>query len=242
MSVNNSTNPEEHKIKDAFTEKDWSEIQSQDSWEIFKAMAELVEGYDKMAKIGPSVSIFGSARTKTDHKYYLMAEEIAAKLVEKGYGVITGGGPGIMEAGNKGAQSKQGKSIGLNIKLPFELVPNRYVDVDKSINFDYFFARKVCFIKYSQGFITMPGGFGTMDELFEALTLIQTKKIGRFPIVLVGSAYWTGLFDWIKNVMCDEEGNINEEDLKLVKIVDTPDEAVAVITDFYEKYLLKPNF
>ncbi|AWV99128.1 LOG family protein [Arcticibacterium luteifluviistationis] len=235
-------NEEDNRILKAFKEKDWSEIQSQDSWQIFKAIAEFVEGYDKMAKIGPSVSIFGSARTKPDHKYYKMSVEIAEKLVEKGYGVITGGGPGIMEAGNKGAQQSGGKSIGLNIKLPFEAVPNKYVDVDKSINFDYFFARKVCFMKYSQGFIVMPGGFGTMDELFEALTLIQTKKVGRFPIVLVSTAYWGGLLEWIKNVMGDEEGNISPEDIDLVHLVDTPDDAINVITEFYDKYMLKPNF
>ncbi|MFT6880633.1 MAG: hypothetical protein ACI8UX_002202 [Psychromonas sp.] len=235
-------NDEDLKIKRAFSQRDWSEIQSQDSWQIFKAMAEFVEGYDKMAKIGPSVSIFGSARTKPDHKYYKMSVEIAKKLVANGYGVITGGGPGIMEAGNKGAKESGGKSIGLNIKLPFELVPNQYVDIDKSINFDYFFARKVCFMKYSQGFIVMPGGFGTMDELFEALTLIQTKKVGRFPIVLVGSSYWSGLIDWIKNVMGEEEGNISLGDTDLMQIVDTPEDAIKVITDFYGKYMLKPNF
>jgi uncharacterized protein (TIGR00730 family) len=232
---------EEVKIKEAFQERNWNEIQSQDSWQIFKAISEFVEGYDKLAKIGPSVSIFGSARTKPDNKYYILGEAIASKLVEKGYGVITGGGPGIMEAGNKGAKEKGGKSIGLNIVLPFEQVPNPYVDVDKSINFDYFFARKVCFIKYSQGFIVMPGGFGTLDELFEALTLIQTKKIGRFPIVLVGSEYWGGLMTWIKTTMLDEM-NINAEDLNLIQLVDTAEDAIKVIEDFYNKYLLQPNF
>jgi hypothetical protein len=239
MSINSE---EDNKIKEAFQEKNWSQIQSQDSWQIFKVLAEFVEGYDKMAKIGPSVSIFGSARTKENHEYYKMSVDIASKLVKKGYGVITGGGPGIMEAGNKGAQESGGKSIGLNIKLPFELVPNKYVDIDKSINFDYFFARKVCFMKYSQGFIVMPGGFGTMDELFEALTLIQTKKIGRFPIVLVGSSFWGGLFEWIKKVMGDKEGNISTGDTDLVQIVDTADDAIKVITDFYGQYMLKPNF
>ena len=171
-----------------------------------------------------------------------MAEQIAERLVEKGYGVITGGGPGIMEAGNKGAHQRGGKSVGLNIKLPFEQVPNPYVDPDKSINFDYFFARKVNFIKYSQGFVVMPGGFGTMDELFEALTLIQTKKIGRFPIVLVGSRYWQGLIDWLEQTMGEMERNINPEDMKLMQVVDTPEDAVRVIDEFYGKYLLKPNF
>lgn len=232
---------EEQKIKEAFDEKNWNEIQSQDAWQIFKAVSEFVEGFDKLAKIGPSVSIFGSARTKPDNKYYQMAEEIAAQLVRRGYGVITGGGPGIMEAGNKGAKKEKGKSIGLNIFLPFEQVPNPYVDSDKSINFDYFFARKVCFIKYSQGFVVMPGGFGTLDELFEALTLIQTKKIGRFPIVLVGTDFWKGLLSWIETTMIAEK-NINPEDMKLIQLVDTADEAVKVIDEFYGKYLLKPNF
>jgi uncharacterized protein (TIGR00730 family) len=228
--------------RDAFEEKNWNEIQSQDSWQIFKAISEFVEGFDRLAKIGPCVTIFGSARTKPDHKYYLLSEEIAGKLVENGYGVVTGGGPGIMEAGNKGASLNGGKSVGLNIKLPFEQVPNKYVDLDKSINFDYFFARKVCFMKYSQGYIVMPGGFGTMDELFEALTLIQTKKIGRFPIVLVGTDYWKGLLDWLMQTMCEENKNINPEDMNLIKLVDTADDAIKVIDDFYAKYLLKPNF
>jgi uncharacterized protein (TIGR00730 family) len=228
-------------IQEAFQARNWNEIQSQDSWQIFKAIAEFVEGYDKLAKIGPSVSIFGSARTKPENKYYKLSVEIAEKLVEKGYGVITGGGPGIMEAGNRGARNKGGKSIGLNIILPFEQVPNPFVDPDKSINFDYFFARKVCFIKYSQGFIVLPGGFGTLDELFEALTLIQTKKIGRFPIILVGSSYWKGLMEWVNSTMV-EEGNISPEDLNLVKIVDTADEAVGEINRFYGKYMLQPNF
>jgi uncharacterized protein (TIGR00730 family) len=232
---------EEGLIKEAFQPRNWNEIQSQDSWQIFKAIAEFVEGYDKLAKIGPSVSIFGSARTKPENKYYKLSVEIAEKLVEKGYGVITGGGPGIMEAGNRGARNKGGKSIGLNIILPFEQVPNPFVDPDKSINFDYFFARKVCFIKYSQGFIVLPGGFGTLDELFEALTLIQTKKIGRFPIILVGSSYWKGLMEWVNSTMV-EEGNISPEDLNLIKIVDTADEAVGEINRFYGKYMLQPNF
>jgi hypothetical protein len=239
---NDSINADDLIIKEAFTEKNWNEIQSQDSWQIFKAMSEFVEGFDKLGKIGPSVSIFGSARTKPDSKYYEMSVEIAEKLVGKGYGVITGGGPGIMEAGNKGAQQANGKSIGLNIVLPFEQTPNQYVDLDKSINFDYFFARKVCFVKYSQGFIVMPGGFGTMDELFESLTLIQTKKIGKFPIVLVGTEFWSGLLDWIKDVMLGVENNVGLEDMNLIKLVDTPDEAIRVIEEFYNKYLLKPNF
>jgi len=233
---------EEDKIKKAFQNKDWNDIKIGDSWVIFRVMAEFVEGFDKLGKIGPCVSIFGSARTSKDNKYYKMAEEIAQKLVKHGYGVITGGGPGIMEAGNKGAFEAKGKSVGLNIELPFEQFNNVYIDKDKLINFDYFFVRKVMFIKYAQGFVVMPGGMGTLDELFEALTLIQTKKIGRFPIILVGSDYWAGLFDWIKNTMLGVEKNINEEDLDLVNIVDTPDEAVKVIDNFYSKYLLQPNF
>ena len=233
---------DEQLIRQAFADHDWNEIRSSNSWAIFKVMSEFVEGFEKLAKIGPCVSIFGSARTKSDHPYYKMAEEIAAKLVRHGYGVITGGGPGIMEAGNKGAYEEGGKSVGLNIILPFEQFDNPYIDADKLITFDHFFVRKVMFVKYAQGFIVMPGGFGTMDELFEALTLIQTKKIGRFPIVLVGSKYWQGLFDWIRNVMLHEESNVNEEDLDLCSIVDTASEAVKVIDDFYSKYLLSPNF
>jgi uncharacterized protein (TIGR00730 family) len=222
--------------------KDWAEIKSNDSWSIFKIMAEFVEGFEKLAKIGPCVSIFGSARTKPDHEYYLLGEEIAQKLTRKGYGVITGGGPGIMEAGNKGARATGGKSVGLNIVLPFEQTHNPYIDLDKLMNFDYFFVRKVMFLKYAQGFVVLPGGFGTLDELFEALTLIQTKKVAQFPVVLVGSQFWTGLVDWIKEVMLKKEQNIHEEDLLLFSVVDTADDAVNAIIEFYEKYVLKPNF
>ena len=233
---------EEQKIRQAFADKDWNEIKSTDSWVIFKVMSEFVEGFDRLAKIGPCVSIFGSARTLPEHPYYKTAEEIGARLVRHGYGVITGGGPGIMEAGNKGANSEGGKSVGLNIILPFEQEGNIYIDPDKLISFDYFFVRKVMFVRYSQGFIVMPGGFGTLDECFEALTLIQTKKIGRFPIVLVGRAFWGGLVDWIKETLLEREKNISPEDLDLFHIVETPDEAVQVIDDFYSKYLLSPNF
>jgi uncharacterized protein (TIGR00730 family) len=234
-------NASEEKIKQAFQDRNWNEIKTQDSWVIFKVMAEMVEGFEKLAKIGPCVSIFGSARTKPEEPYFKMAEEIAAKLVRHGYGVITGGGPGIMEAGNKGAASENGKSVGLNIELPHEQGNNIYIDPDKLISFDYFFIRKVMFVKYSQGFIVMPGGFGTLDEMFEAMTLIQTNKIGRFPIVLVGKDFWSGLFEWIKDTML-AEGNISPEDLNLVNLVDTPTEAVQVIDEFYSKYLLSPNF
>lgn len=235
------TEKSEDKIRKAFAEKDWNDIKASDSWQIFKIMSEFVEGFEKMSKIGPCVSIFGSARTKPDNKYYILAEEIAYKLTQEGYGVITGGGPGIMEAANKGAKRGGGKSVGLNIELPFEQKPNDFIDRDKSIDFHYFFVRKTIFLKYSQGFIGMPGGFGTMDELFESLTLVQTHKIASFPVILVGKTYWTGMIEWLKESML-EERNINPDDLALFKIVDTADEAVKHIVDFYSKYLLKPNF
>jgi len=233
---------EESKIRQAFARKDWSEIKSANSWVIFKVMSEFVEGFEKLERIGPCVSIFGSARANADSRVYQMAEDIAAKLVRHGYGVITGGGPGVMEAGNKGAKSEGGKSVGLNIELPFEQGGNIFIDQDKLINFDYFFVRKVMFVKYSQGFIGMPGGFGTLDEIFEALTLIQTKKIGKFPIVLVGKRYWSGLMSWVENTVLEDYKYINPEDLQLFNLVDTADEAVKAIDDFYAKYLLSPNF
>jgi len=243
MSENNKTNdPQEEKILDAFKEKDWTEIRTNDSWVLFKLMGEFVNGFEKLSKIGPCVSIFGSARTKPENPYYLLATEIAEKLTSQGFGIITGGGPGIMEAGNKGAKAGGGKSVGLNIDLPFEQHSNPYIDSDKNINFDYFFARKVMFVKYSQGFVVLPGGFGTLDELFEALTLIQTLKIGKFPIVLVGTSYWSGLLEWIKTSMLEQEKNVSPQDLNLFKLVDTADEAVQIIVDFYSKYTLKPNF
>ncbi len=231
-----------NKIRKAFKDRDWNEIKSSDSWAIFKIMSEFVDGFEKLAKIGPCVSVFGSARTKPDHPYYKIAEEVAAKLVRHGYGVITGGGPGIMEAGNKGAKSENGKSVGLNIVLPFEQFNNIYIDPDKLITFDYFFVRKVMFVKYAQGFVVMPGGFGTMDELFEALTLIQTHKIGRFPIVLVGKKFWSGLIDWIKETLIEAENNVSPEDMELFTVVDTPTEAVKVIDNFYSQFMLSPNF
>ena len=232
---------DDRKIKEKYKPKTWNEIKTNDSWAIFKIMAEFVEGYEKLSKIGPSVSIFGSARTKPEDPYYILAEEIAFKLTQNGYGVITGGGPGIMEAGNKGARRGKGTSVGLNIELPFEQHYNPWIDNDKNLEFDYFFVRKVMFVKYSQGFIVMPGGFGTLDELFEAITLIQTNKIGRFPIVLVGSKFWEGLIDWIKKTLL-EQGNISEKDLKLFRVVDTADKAIDHLNKFYSKYLLKPNF
>jgi len=236
------TQESEEKIRKAFHKKDWSDIKARDSWQIFKIMSEFVEGFEKMSRIGPCVSIFGSARTPEHHPYYKMAEEIAYRLVKEGFGVITGGGPGIMEAANKGAKRGGGPSIGLNIVLPFEQKPNDYIDKDLSIFFDYFYIRKTIFLKYSQGFIGMPGGFGTMDELFEALTLVQTDKIAHFPVVLVGTEYWKGLLDWIKQTVLNKEKNISPEDLNLFKVVDTAEEAVSEITGFYSKYALKPNF
>jgi len=235
-------NKEEKKLRRAFDSKSWNEIKTKDSWQIFKIMSEFVDGYDTMAKIGPCVSIFGSARTTDENPYYELAEEIAFKITQNGYGVITGGGPGIMEAANKGAKKGEGKSVGLNIELPFEQSANPYIDNDKLINFDYFFVRKVMFVKYAQGFIVLPGGVGTLDELFEAITLIQTKKIGKFPIVLVGKSFWGGLINWIKEVMLKKEKNISPEDLNLFSVVDTADEALEIINEFYKKYGLKPNF
>ena len=232
----------EELIKNAFDKKNWNEVQTSDSWTIFKVMAEFVEGFAKLSRIGPCVSIFGSARTTPDNKYFKLAEDIAFELTKQGYGVITGGGPGIMEAGNMGAKKGNGKSVGLNIDLPFEQSANIFIDPDKLISFEHFFVRKVMFVKYAQGFIVLPGGFGTFDELFEAITLIQTEKIGRFPIILVGSSYWQGLIDWIKDVVLAEENNINEKDLELIQIVDTADDVVKKINEFYSKYLLSPNF
>tara|TARA_B110000459_G_scaffold80523_1_gene90516 strand:- start:707 stop:1417 length:711 start_codon:yes stop_codon:yes gene_type:complete len=235
-------NADEKKIRRALKERNWNAIKTSDSWQIFKIMAEFVQGFETMSKIGPCVSVFGSARTKPDNIFYKQAEEIGYLLTQSGYGVISGGGPGIMEAANKGAARGEGKSVGLNIELPFEQSSNQYIDNDKLINFDYFFVRKVMFVKYAQGFIVLPGGVGTLDELFEAITLIQTQKIGKFPIVLVGKNYWEGLLVWIKEIMLAREQNISIEDLDLINVVDTPVEAVEIINDFYNKYTLKPNF
>ena len=232
---------QEDKIKRAFAKKDWNEIKTDDSWQLFKLLGEFIEGFDTLSKIGPCVSIFGSARTKSSNKNFKLAEEIAFKLTKHGYGVITGGGPGIMEAANKGAKKGNGKSVGLNIELPFEQYSNKYIDPDKLINFNYFFVRKVMFMKYAQGFIVLPGGFGTMDELFEAITLIQTNKIAPFPIVLVNKEYWSGLLEWIQKTLL-KSGAINKKDLDLFSIVNNADEAVKQIDKFYSKYLLKPNF
>lgn len=239
--VNPELESNEIRLHNSLRQKTWDETIMKDSWMVFKVMAEFVDGYEKLAKIGPCVSIFGSARLKPESKYYEMAVEIAEKITKIGFGIITGGGPGIMEAGNKGAFNAQGKSIGLNIDLPFEQHFNPYINRSYSMNFDYFFVRKVMFIKYSQGFIVMPGGFGTLDELTEALTLIQTNKIGKFPIVLVGSEFWSGLLDWFKETLLKEK-MINPDDLNLYRVVDTADEAVAHIKAFYDKYSVNVNF
>lgn len=222
--------------------KRWNEIKTNDSWAIFKIMGEFVSGYEKLSKIGPCVSIFGSARTKPTDKYYKLAEEVAKKIVDHGYGVITGGGPGIMEAGNKGAHIAGGTSVGLNIDLPFEQHDNPYIDSDKSLDFDYFFVRKVMFVKYSQGFVVMPGGFGTLDELFEAMTLIQTNKIEKFPIILVGTDFWSGLIDWIKETLLDRFNNISAKDLDLIQLVDSADDVITILDGFYKESELSPNF
>jgi uncharacterized protein (TIGR00730 family) len=241
MDINKKTEHED-KIIEAFKEKDNFEIKTTNSWQIFKIMAEFVEGFEKLGKIGPCVSIFGSARSKPEDSYYIMAEDIAYRLTVEGYGIITGGGPGIMEAGNKGAQRGGGKSVGLNIVLPHEQDGNRYIDRDKIINFDYFFVRKVMFMKYAQGFVIMPGGLGTLDEFFEAITLIQTNKIARFPLVLVGKKFWSGIVEWIKEQQINENPFVSVEDLDLFSLVDTPEEAVQAINDFYNKYMFRPNF
>ena len=233
---------EDRKIREKFKQKTWNEIKTNDSWAIFKIMAEFVEGFERLGKIGPCVTIFGSARTKPEDEYYKLAENIAYELTQSGYGIVTGGGPGIMEAGNRGAHRGKGVSVGLNIELPFEQHDNPYIDPDKSLDFDYFFVRKVMFVKYSQGFVVMPGGFGTLDELFEALTLIQTNKIGKFPIILVGTDFWSGLIDWVKNTLSDKFGNISPKDMELIHVVDTKEEVIDILDNFYKRFNLSPNF
>ena len=219
----------------------WTESKANSSWQIFKIMAEFVEGFESLAKIGPCISIFGSARTLPTNPYYTLTIEIAEKLAQEGFGIISGGGPGIMEAANKGAQNAGGKSVGLNIALPFEQQSNPYIDKDKSINFDNFFIRKTMFGKYSQGFIMMPGGFGTMDEFFEVITLVQTGKMKDSPMILVGRSYWQGLIDWVSTTML-QEGNISPEDTTLFHVVDTANEVVDYVTKFYATKPLAPNF
>lgn len=219
----------------------WTDTKANDSWSVFKIMSEFVNGYETLGRIGPCVAIFGSARIKENNPYYTKAVETASKLVRKGFGVITGGGPGIMEAGNRGAHKAHGNSVGLNITLPHEQQPNKYIDRDKSIDFDYFYIRKTMFTRYAQGFIAFPGGFGTLDELSEALTLMQTNKIADFPIVMFGSEFWNPLVDWFKNSLLTN-GLISETDLRIFRVVDNPDEAVDIIDEFYKHTSLKPNF
>lgn len=222
--------------------KTWTEIKSDDSWALFKIMSEFVEGYESLRRIGPCVSIFGSARTDaTEPQYLQAATDIAEKLTKKGFGIITGGGPGIMEAANKGAQKGSGPSVGLNIDLPFEQSSNPYIDPDKNLNFDYFFARKVMFVKYSQAFVVMPGGFGTLDELFEAITLVQTGKIDRFPIILYGAEFWEGLKSWVDTTL-KGTGKISPNDTDLIRIANDADQVVEIIEDFYQEKGYTTNF
>ncbi len=223
-------------------DKKWNETKTNDSWSIFKIMGEFVEGYEKLSAIGPCISIFGSARTKPEEKYYKLAKEISQAIVERGYGVITGGGPGIMEAANKGANIAKVKSVGLCINLPFEDTNNKFIDKDKMLNFDYFFVRKVMFVKYAQGFVVMPGGFGTLDELFEAITLIQSYKAEKFPIILVGTDFWEGMVDWIKQALLEKNNNISESDLDLFQTADTKEEVIEILEEFHKNYIFTPNF
>lgn len=221
--------------------ENWIE-KSHDSWSVFKIMGELVEGYEKLSQLGPCVSIFGSARTKPDNKFYKETVQISESIVKLGLGVITGGGPGIMEAANKGAQKAGGVSVGLNIDLPHEQMPNPFIDSDKVIDFDYFFVRKVMFVRYAQAFVVMPGGFGTLDEFFEAITLIQTHKIERFPIILYGSEFWSGCIEWIKNIVCKKFNNVSEDEMFLFEVVDSKNEIIEILKKFYDKKKFSPNF
>ena len=221
--------------------ENWIE-KSHDSWSVFKIMGELVEGYEKLSQLGPCVSIFGSARTKPDNKFYKETVEISESIVKLGLGVITGGGPGIMEAANKGAQKAGGVSVGLNIDLPHEQMPNPFLDSDKVIDFDYFFVRKVMFVRYAQAFVVMPGGFGTLDEFFEAITLIQTYKIERFPVILYGSEFWSGCVEWIKNIVCKKFNNVSEDEMFLFEVVDSKNEIIEILKKFYDKKKFAPNF
>lgn len=208
------------------------DLKMEDPWRVFRIMGEFVEGFHELSEIGPAVSIFGSARTPETNKYFSQAEKTAELLVNEGYAVITGGGPGVMEASNKGAAKAKGLSIGLNIDLPFEQKPNPYIN--HLISFHYFFCRKVMFVKYAKAFVIFPGGFGTLDELFESLTLIQTGRMDKFPVILYGSEFWGGLIDWIKSAVLDKEKNIDAADLDLFRIVDNPEDVVKKIKAFYK--------
>lgn len=222
-------------------ELSWQRERTKDTWRIFRIMSEFVEGFERMAEIGPGVSVFGSARAQPGSQYYELAVEVGEELAKRGFAVITGGGPGIMEAANKGANEAGGVSVGLNIALPHEQSSNAYIDSDKSLDFEYFFARKTMFVKYAQGYVVLPGGFGTMDELFESLTLIQTEKTKRFPVVLMGSAYWTDLVNWITDRLA-ADGYISPDDPGLFSLTDDPHEAVDIIETFVNKAGVKPNF
>jgi uncharacterized protein (TIGR00730 family) len=215
-----------------------NEYSARESWRMLGIMAEFVEATERLASIRPAVSIFGSARTPADHAYYMLTEEIARKLSDSGFSVISGGGPGIMEAANKGAYFGKSPSIGLNIQLPHEQSGNAYQDISQT--FKHFFARKVMFVKFAAAYVVMPGGFGTLDELFEALTLVQTGKIAPIPIILVGSKYWTGLADWVKTSLIGE-GMISPDDINLIQIIDTPQEVVDAIFSHYEKRGFMPS-
>ena len=220
----------------------WNELTTKNSWMLFKIMGEFVEGFEKMGLHNPCISIFGSARTPNTHPNYKLASDIAQRIVGLGFGVITGGGPGIMEAANKGAQEGGGASVGLTIDLPFEENHNNYIDTDRIINFDYFFVRKVMFVKYAQAFVVLPGGFGTLDELMEAITLIQTSKIKQIPIILVGTPFWSGLIDWLKQTLLSQNNTISEGDLDLFSCVDTADEVIDLLKQYYSNTDTGPNF
>ncbi len=224
--------------------KEWTKMKGENAWTMFKVISEFVEGFETMNHIGPCISIFGSARTKPGTHYYELTTQVASRLVQEGFGVITGGGPGVMEAGNKGAHEAGGLSVGLNIDLPFEQSHNPYIDPEHNLNYRYFFVRKVMFVKYAQAFIAMPGGFGTMDELFEVLTLIQTKKITKVPVILVGKTFWKGMNEWIEKIMLEQEGNISPDDMNLLPITDDPEEIIQIINDFYSSQdgKLTPNY
>ncbi len=214
--------------------KRWKRLKGENSWTMFKVISEFVDGFERLNEIGPCISIFGSARTKPADPLYQKTVKIAQRLSEEGFGIITGGGPGVMEAGNKGASLVEGGiSVGLNINLPFEQNNNIYIDRDKILNHHYFFVRKVMFVKYAQAFVIMPGGFGTLDEFFEVLTLVQTKKITKVPMILVGREFWSGLEAWIKKVLLEENSNISPGDLDLFHIVDEIEEVIDIINKFY---------
>ena len=220
----------------------WNELTTKNSWMLFKIMGEFVEGFEKMGVHNPCISIFGSARTPNTHNNYKLASEIAQRIVDLGFGIITGGGPGIMEAANKGAQEAGGASVGLTIDLPFEENNNKYIDKDRMIKFDYFFVRKVMFVKYAQAFVVLPGGFGTLDELMEAITLIQTSKIKKIPIILVGTSFWSGLIHWLKQTLLEQNNTISEGDLDLFSCVDKEDEVIDLLKQYYSETDTGPNF